>query len=162
MIKKGFKRSIEDDVICRWHYDEMILDVMPTDESILGFGNPWYKSALEHACNNKIAEDLTIKSVTAPYFIATKIEAFRTRGNQDLLGSHDFEDIINVVAGRIEIAEEIQSLNKDIKFFLKKFFEDLINNKEFERVLPGHLNDGPITLQRVQTVKDRIKNIINF
>src|SRR3990167_5494675 len=36
LIKKGFKKSLVDDVICRWHYDDIILDVMPTDENILG------------------------------------------------------------------------------------------------------------------------------
>jgi hypothetical protein len=45
----GFKKSIQDDVFCRWHYDDVILDVMPTDEKILGFGNKWYKSAIQHA-----------------------------------------------------------------------------------------------------------------
>lgn len=34
---KGFKQSHNDDIICRWHYDDMILDVMPTDEKILGY-----------------------------------------------------------------------------------------------------------------------------
>ncbi len=30
--------------MCRWHFDDVILDVMPTDEEILTFGNRWYKS----------------------------------------------------------------------------------------------------------------------
>jgi hypothetical protein len=33
--------------------------------------------------------------VTAPYFLATKIEAFYGRGKKDFLASHDMEDIIN-------------------------------------------------------------------
>lgn len=45
----GFKKSIDDDVMCRWHYENIILDVMPTDEKILGFGNCWYKEALDNA-----------------------------------------------------------------------------------------------------------------
>ena len=80
---------------------------MPTDETILGWGNFWYKEAIQHSVDHKIAEDLIIKSVTAPYFLATKIEAFKSRGNNDFLGSHDFEDIITVIAGCVEIAEEI-------------------------------------------------------
>ena len=38
--------------------------------------------------------------VTAPYFMATKIEAFYGRGGDDFLGSHDMEDIITVIDGR--------------------------------------------------------------
>lgn len=31
---------VEDkDLICRWRYDEMMLDVMPTNNDILGFSN---------------------------------------------------------------------------------------------------------------------------
>ena len=35
---KGFNKSMEDDVICRFRNKEIILDVMPTDQKILGFG----------------------------------------------------------------------------------------------------------------------------
>lgn len=160
--KQGFKKSMEDDIICRWHYDDIILDVMPTDEKILGFGNLWYKEALEHAISHQISDDLIIKSVIAPYFIATKIEAFRTRGNNDLLGSHDFEDIITVIAGRVEIAEEIASVNNNLRIHLKQFFEEMLRNDQFELVLPGHVSDGPVTIQRVQTVKSRIKKIVEI
>ena len=43
--KMGFCKSLNDDVICRWRYDDLILDVMPTKEDILGFSNQWYKHA---------------------------------------------------------------------------------------------------------------------
>src|SRR3990167_4991890 len=66
--KQGFKKSMQDDVVCRWHYDDVILDVMPTDEKILGFGNRWYKQALQHSVNHLIHDNLIVKSVTAPYF----------------------------------------------------------------------------------------------
>jgi hypothetical protein len=158
--KIGFKKSLEDDVICRWRYDDIILDVMPTDEKILGFGNPWYRQALKYAVTHKISDDLIVKSVAAPYFLATKIEAFRTRGKNDILVSHDFEDIITVIAGRVEIAEEIALVDDELKTYLKLAFEEILRNAEFEQVLPGHVNDGPVTMQRVQTVKERIKKII--
>jgi hypothetical protein len=161
LSKIGFKKSMEDDVICRWRFDDMILDVMATDQEILGFGNPWYKEALEHAITHQISDDLTVKSVTAPYFIATKIAAFKTRGNNDLWASHDFEDIITVIAGRVEIAEEVAQTNNQLKAQLKQAFEEILRNNQFEQVLPGILNDGPITMQRVQIVKERIQQIIS-
>src|SRR3990167_3720185 len=36
--KQGFKQLMNESVICRWRYDDVILDVMPTDEEILTFG----------------------------------------------------------------------------------------------------------------------------
>jgi hypothetical protein len=34
--------SSSDAPICRWRGHGILLDVMPTDERILGFGNMWY------------------------------------------------------------------------------------------------------------------------
>lgn len=160
--EQGFKQLIDDDVICRWHYNDIILDVMPTNEKILGFSNHWYKEAIKHATTHQIAEDLSIKSVTAPYFLATKIEAFKTRGNNDFLGSHDFEDIITVINGRAEITAEIASVSSQLKICLKEIFTQIFGSEQFHAALPGHLNDGPVTQQRVQIVLKRIKKIANI
>lgn len=161
LSKQGFKQSIDESVICRWYYNEVILDVMPIDENILKFGNRWYKEAIEHAITHKLNDDLIIRSITAPYLLATKIEAFNTRGNRDFLGSHDFEDIITVLAGRIEIADEIALSKENLRVELKQFFAEIIDDENFLTALPGHLNDGSITIQRLQTVQNRIKQIIN-
>lgn len=158
--KQGFKQSMNESVICRWRYDDVILDVMPTDEEILTFGNRWYKEAIAKPITHQLADDLIIQSVTAPYLLATKIEAFNARGNRDFLASHDLEDIVNVISGRIEIAEEVNIENEDVKNHLKRFFEEMMNDDEFVTALPAHINEGPATEQRLETVTKRIKKII--
>lgn len=162
LFKTGFKKSLEDDVICRWRAEDIILDVMPTDENILGFGNRWYKEAIQYANSHQIADDLIIRSITATYFLATKIEAFKTRGNYDFLTSHDFEDIITVIAGRKEVVEEALLATDELKTYLKQTFIEMLRNDQFEQTLPGHLNDGHRTATegRVKIVKNRIKQII--
>jgi hypothetical protein len=35
--------------ICRWIYNEVKVDVMPTDYDILGFSNKWYAEGIESA-----------------------------------------------------------------------------------------------------------------
>src|SRR5277367_5372031 len=48
----GFSEdSSEGAPICRWLVDQMKLDVMPTDETILGFSNRWYKPACQRQLN---------------------------------------------------------------------------------------------------------------
>lgn len=38
----GFKRDMAKDApICRWHYQGLEVDLMPTDPRILGFANRW-------------------------------------------------------------------------------------------------------------------------
>ncbi len=158
---QGFKQSMVDTVICRWHYDDVILDVMPTDEKILGFGNCWYKAAIKSAITQKIAKDLFVKSVAAPYFLATKLEAFKARGNNDYLMSHDFEDIIAVIDGRLDIINEVKSADAELKEYLEKEFLKLLRDNNFSSSLPGHLNYGSSTTERTKMVVNRIKELAN-
>ncbi len=56
---KGFREAVEENVICRWRHGEIVLDVMPTDERILGFSNRWYAESLRNA------QQVTIEDVKA-------------------------------------------------------------------------------------------------
>jgi len=156
---QGFKQSINESVICRWRHDDVILDVMPTNEDILTFGNRWYKEAIIKPIAHQLANDLIVKSVTAPYLLATKIEAFNARGKRDFLASHDFEDIINVISGRVEIAEEVNMENDELRDHLKNFFKEMLKDDLFLTALPAHINEGPSTEQRLITVTGRINKI---
>ncbi len=43
----GFANSMESGApICRWNIDGTIVDVMPTDVSLLGFNTKWYADAI--------------------------------------------------------------------------------------------------------------------
>ena len=72
-----------------WVHRRTILDVMPLDEKILGLSNRWYKTAMKSSVRQKLSTSLEIRVVTAPLFIATKLEAFKGRGRGDFFGSHD-------------------------------------------------------------------------
>ncbi len=90
----GFREdSSEGAPLCRWVHEHTILDVMPLEEKIMGFSNRWYKAAMKSSTTKRISPDLEIRMVTGPFFIATKLEAFRGRGKGDFLGSHDLEDV---------------------------------------------------------------------
>ena len=62
--------------ICRWRTKGVILDVMPTTPDILGFGNRWYVLATENAITIELPMSKSIRMVSAPYFLITKLEAF--------------------------------------------------------------------------------------
>jgi predicted nucleotidyltransferase len=97
----GFKEDTSEGApLCRWTHGRTILDVMPLDEKILGFSNRWYRAAMESSVRVRLSADLEIRAVTAPFFIATKLEAFKGRGMGDFLGSHDLEDLVSVFDGR--------------------------------------------------------------
>lgn len=157
----GFKQSISEEVICRWHFDDVILDVMPTDEKILGFGNRWYKEAILASRTYALPSDIKIKVVTAPYFLATKLEAFRTRGKMDFYASHDFEDIVSVLDGRSEIVDDIKNSSAGLKNYLDHFFTDIINHPSFNGAIPGHfVQYGNLAEDRIELLERKIKAII--
>src|SRR5258708_1365535 len=86
----GFREDTREDApLCRSIHRRTTLDVMPLDEKILGFSNRWYKSAMKSSVMQKLSSNLEIRVVTAPLFIATKLEAFKGRGKGDFFGSHD-------------------------------------------------------------------------
>ncbi len=159
LVKQGLKKSINDDVICRWHYGDLVLDIMPTNEKILGFGNSWYKDAIKHSVIHHLNEDLSIKVVSAPYFLATKFEAFRARGKNDYLSSHDFEDIMMVIDGRAELFDEINNADYELQQYLTKIFIKMLDSQQFHLAIPGHFNYGALTDDRIQIVLDRIEKI---
>jgi hypothetical protein len=57
--------------------EELTLDVLPLEEKVLGYTNIWYESALKGAHRITLPGGLAIKVITAPFFLGTKMEAFR-------------------------------------------------------------------------------------
>jgi hypothetical protein len=161
--QKGFKElSMGDHPICRWDCKGIHVDIVPTERNILGFSNKWYPEAASNSIPTKINNTSTINVISAPYFLATKLEAFKDRGNQDFLFSHDLEDVISLLDGRPEIIEEVKSTNSSIlKEFLSSELALLFENSRFQQALPGHLNYSNNIEQREEIILERITNIIN-
>lgn len=160
LIQRGFAQDTSEGApICRWLIDGFIVDVMPVTEEILGFSNIWYGPALRYSELREVAPELTIRLVTAPYFLATKIEAFRGRGNGDYLASHDLEDIITLIDGRKELLGEIRTTPTDLRVFLADTFRDLLANSEFIESISGHLLPDKASQGRLTLVMQRITQI---
>jgi hypothetical protein len=115
---------------CRWLIDDLKVDVMPVNEKILGFTNRWYRGAMDSAAQIEIDPGLHIRVITAPYFIATKLEAFQGRGRGDFVGSHDLEDLVAVVDGREAIVEEI-ARTAEVRSYIAHQFRTLLKTTAF-------------------------------
>jgi len=138
--RRGFTQDITEGApVCRWLVDTIKVDFMPTQGDILGFTNQWYLPAIRHAVRVEIQHGTTILLVAAPYFLATKIEAFKGRGREDYMASHDMEDIITVLDGRQEIIAEIRNSPEDLWRFLSESFRMFLAQQSFLDALPGHL-----------------------
>ena len=142
LFGKGFTISPQDEVICRMRLGELIVDFMPDDERILGFSNRWYAQGIETAVSHPLTGELEIKHLTAPLFIATKLEAYRGRGGDDPLGSHDLEDVVVVVDGREELLAEVQGADEDVRNFIASELRAFKEHADFDNFLEGNIR-GP-------------------
>lgn len=155
----GFRPDVESGIRCRWAIDGLLVDLMPTDEAILGFSNRWYPDAIKHAVSETLSSSLEIRRVTAPYFIATKIEAFFGRGENDFVASHDFEDIVTVIDGRSELLEEIAHESEELQHFIHTTFQQWLKDRDFQSALPGHLPPDTVLQDRLPILLARIRNL---
>jgi hypothetical protein len=102
---------------------------------------------------------LEIRVVTAPYFLATKIEAFRGRGRGDFLASHDLEDLIFVIDGPAAIVEEVQTETPLLREHLHTEITGLLATPGFIDALPGYLLPDAASQARIGTVLRRLKSL---
>lgn len=157
---RGFVRDMSPDApICRWRLGEVEVDLMPTDERVLGFANRWYPLAHESAVRIALPSGRQIRLISAPAFLATKLEAFATRGQNNLMSSHDFEDIINVLDGRPEIVDEVAMTGDELANYLATCFGDIVRHPDFNNTLPGLVEFDELYEERVNRVRERINAI---
>jgi hypothetical protein len=136
----------------------MKLDVMPTNEKILGFSNRWYPAALQHAREFRI-DDLQLRVVTAPYFIGTKLEAFRGRGGGDFYASRDLEDIVAVIDGRESLFDELKRAPLTLRAYIAGEIQKLLVAPEFIEALPGHVPGDDASQARIPALLRTLESL---
>lgn len=137
---KGFREDSQPDdedpsPICRYICNGIIcngiiVDVMPDDESVLGFSNPWFRIGRENAVEYVLPDGPVIRVVPARYLLATKLAAYFNRGN-DMLSSKDAEDIVILVNGRDALVSEIQESPEDLRDYIRGGMSRFIADNDF-------------------------------
>jgi hypothetical protein len=107
-----------------------------------------------------LPEGPSIRVISAPYFLATKMEAFRGRGKMDFQASHDLEDFVAVIEGRENIVNEIAESPRDVRDYLAQAAKGLLAESRFLDVLPGFVLDDervPIIGKRLAFIAEGAK-----
>jgi hypothetical protein len=141
-------------VICRFRHPghSLILDAMPTEASILGFENRWQREAFPHSVRVTLPSGKRIRAVPPAFLLATKVEAFRGRGEDDLFKSHDFEDLVTLIDRREELLEEIFGAPEDVRGFIRDELADLVGHRDFDSAGEGALAGGSETQDRFEEI----------
>jgi hypothetical protein len=145
----------EKPLTCRWHHGELTVDVLALNEEVLGFSNIWYESALRHAFPVTLPSGQSIRVITAPFFLGTKMEAFRGRGKMDFQASHDLEDFVAVIEGRDSLLQEVADSPQELRRYLAEAAKSLLVEPRFLDVLPGFVLDS----ERVPLIQERLASI---
>lgn len=138
----GFKNDTSARFVGRYLLDGLIVDVMPTDEKILGFSNPWYKEGYIVSIPYVIDEQHVVRIFPVVYFMASKIAAFENRGNKDGRTSSDFEDVIYVLENRTSIWDELAAAPETVKAYLKERFNTYREAGNLEEWVSAHAGFG--------------------
>ena len=142
LMQRGFKQTMADNTPpFRWFWNRMQLNLVPLDEKVFGFANPWYRVGFDAAMSVELADGLLLRHLSAPHFFATKFEAFKDRGQNDVYLSHDLEDIMTVMEGRSLVAQEIAAAEAAVRQHVGQSVAALLNMPAFHNALPGLLSD---------------------
>lgn len=157
VAERGFVRDIESGVICRWIRREtgILFDLMPVDSDVLGFSNRWYPYVIETAEWVDLADEVSIRLTSAVAFVATKFEAFADRGAGDILSGHDLEDVLNIVDGRAELAQELASASAPLREAIGTALAALLAHPDFANSLPGLIAEperAGVVIERLQSM----------
>lgn len=123
----GLAESTESNVLCRWQYEEMLIDIMPCGEEVLGFSNRWYIEGIKKSITYVLPSGREIQIFPPLYLLTSKVEAFLGRG-ESFYHSKDIEDIIVLLDGCEVLPQEFDNTAEDIKLFLQQWFQENIEN----------------------------------
>ena len=143
-----------DGVICRWRHRDsgLILDAMPADPALLGFENRWQGAAIPHAIERELPSGAKIRAAPPTYLLATKIEAFKGRGEGDFMVSRDLADIIALVDGRVELVAEVAEAPPELRAYLADELALLLAHPRFPEGVSAALRPDAASQARADAV----------
>lgn len=157
--KRGFEEAADQSVLCRWQSAEprLVLDVMPTDPTILGFSNPWYEDAVSSATTIALDSGAEILVATPVLLVATKLCAWKGRGGGDLLRSPDVHDVLMLFDGRPELTDEVAAARATVRTYIEGELSELRAEPYFDYAVEGATASyGRLSTERARLVQERL------
>lgn len=156
LTQQGFTQSHEDSVICRFRFDGILVDVMATKEVAWAPSNRWFAPGFAHLKSKEIAPNCFINILPLPYFMATKFEAFNSRGGTDPRFSHDFEDIVYLMDSVTDWDIQITNAPDDVK----KYLLEQLNVVQTSNLLKEAINGNIPNETRFKRLLEKIKMLL--
>lgn len=160
LTSKGFTQSSELTVICRFKFEDILVDVMNTDPIAWAPANPWFKKGFQNSEEIKI-DHIAIRIMPFAYFLASKFKAYEDRGGNDPRFSHDIEDTIYILDNRTDWDTILTNERDDeVKTYLIQKLESIKNSSKFKEAILGNLFYESAE-QRLQLILNKIDTVLN-
>lgn len=159
LVARGFVQTAMEDVVCRFKYDDVLIDVMATIPIGWAPGNRWFEQGFKKAFTFDL-DDLQIRLLPLPYFLATKFDAFFDRGIKDIYASHDYEDIVYLLNHCSDISDQVLDSEDDVKIYLKESASKIIESRSLKEAIVGNLFYEKQE-QRFDLIIKKLTNIAN-
>jgi hypothetical protein len=152
----GFTQPWEERAsVVIWYWRGIRVDFLPHKPTAMMGTNRWFPYLIEEAERVEVLPGKYAWCASAPCFIATKLEAFFSRGRGDFLMSKDIEDILAVVDGREELFEEMKFTAPDVRGFVGASLMELLGDERFMDSIPQLVPDD----SREVILIDRLKGV---
>lgn len=138
LIERGFTQTPEDDVICRFRFQGVKVDVMNTKEIGWAPANPWFRAGFTKKITVEIKES-NVQILPLPYFLATKFAAYNSRGNNNPVTSHDFEDIVFILDNCLDIQQQLSILPAYVEPYLMEEFGKILTDDAKKEAIEGNV-----------------------
>ena len=155
--RRGFMEAADSQVICRFRYDDLLVDVMSTQAIGWAPGNRWFLTGFPHARKVKL-DEVEINVLPLPFFLASKFDAFFDRGITDVYASTDLEDLVYLLSHTSDVVAQISDAPQEVKSYLIECAQQVLGNSSILSAIPGHLSyDNPD--EQLETVLTKLKQI---
>lgn len=156
LAERGFIQTMADNTPpFRWFWNWLQLDLVRVDAHVLGFANRWHRAGFAAAASTALGGSVGLRHLDAPHFLATKFEAYNDRGGRNIYLGHDLEDIVTVIDGRAELAEELLQAEPELRAHVVEQTRALLAHPELPNALPGIVAQpirAGIVLERLQRI----------
>lgn len=160
LTSKGFVQSAELDVICRFKFEDILVDVMNTNPISWAPANHWFKKGFENMEEIQIGQN-TIRIMPFNYFLASKFTAYEDRGGNDPRFSHDIEDITYILDNRTDWDKLlISEKDEEVKNYINQNLKFIKDDSKFQEAILGNLFYDSAE-ERFQLILNKIDFILN-
>jgi hypothetical protein len=158
--ERGFRHDTREGApICRWLVEGVTVDAMPTEASVLGMASEWFHEAVTTAARMDLGDGVQAPVIKRPYFLATKLTAYRDRGAKDPYMSKDLEDIVTLFDGCRETDFLLGEGSSSLRNFITAGMQAHLENPEFVEAVEGCFRADPVSRERSQIVLERMRAI---